>query len=91
MGIVEHRYLEHDDGMYHKAALFGECDVHDHPMAAHRNVFDFEELTDLLGAAGFSKARAWEPEQYPDIFNLDDYSRSARLVSVLIEGIKGAS
>ena len=91
MGIVEHRYLERDDHEFWEAALFGGCDVHDHPMAAHRNCFDYEKLVDLLGDAGFAKVRPWEPEQYPEIFALDDYSRSARLVSVLIEGIKGAS
>jgi predicted SAM-dependent methyltransferase len=88
MGIVEHRFLEQDNGPFYKAALFGGCDEGDHPMAAHRNVFCYEELTDLLAAAGFARVRPWEPAQYPEIAALDDYASSCRAVSVLIEGIR---
>jgi predicted SAM-dependent methyltransferase len=88
MGVIDHRYLEHEDGFFWEAALFGACDEHDHPMAAHRNCFDAAKLTTLLAHAGFTRMRPWRTEDYAEIHELNDYARSARLVSLLLEGIK---
>ena len=87
-GIYQNRFLEPNNGSFYKAALFGACDDGDHPMDAHRNVFTYEELSDLLGAAGFSRVRPWETAQYPEIDALDDYSKTCRLVSVLVEAVR---
>jgi predicted SAM-dependent methyltransferase len=87
-GIYKHRYLSHDNGPYYKAALFGECNSNDHPMAAHRNVFTFSDLGALLSGAGFSSVRGWEYDEYPELKALNDYGLTCRLVSVLIEGRK---
>jgi predicted SAM-dependent methyltransferase len=87
-GIYLHRFLEPENGGFWEAALYGECDVNDHPMAAHRNCFSMEKLTDLLGGAGFIKMYPWTTSQYPEIDALEDYAKTCALVSVLIEAVK---
>jgi len=87
-GIYLHRYKSPDNGDAWAAAMFGECRSTDHPMAAHRDCFTYVKLGKLLADAGFSAVRPWEPGQYPEILALRDYSVTARLVSLLIEGVK---
>ena len=87
-GIYLHRFLEPDDGNNWKAALFGDTSSHAHAFDMHRNCFTYEEMCELLAAAGFARVRTWKPEEYPEILALKDYSSTARLVSVLAEGIK---
>ena len=89
-GIYLHRFLEPDDGNNWKAALFGDTSSHAHPFDAHRNCFTYEELCELLAAAGFARVRSWKPEDYVEILALKDYSSTARLVSCFAEGIKAA-
>jgi SAM-dependent methyltransferase len=87
-GIYLHRFLEQDDGCDYKAALFADTTSTAHPFDMHRNVFTFEELCELLAAAGFARVRRWRPEEYPEIAVLGDYSTTAKLVSVYAEGLK---
>jgi hypothetical protein len=87
-GIYTHRFLEQDDGCDYKSALFADTSSTAHSFDMHRNVFTFEELCELLAAAGFVRVRRWRPEEYTEIAALGDYSTTAAKVSCYAEGLK---
>ena len=89
-GVWKHRYATHTDGSLWNMAIFGETKSTDHPFASHKQIFDGPLLWKYLIDAGFTNPniRAWEPEQYPEIAALGDYSTRARLVSILMEAVK---
>jgi predicted SAM-dependent methyltransferase len=84
-GIYRHRFLADDNGSAWEAALFGEVNSTDHPMAAHRNCFTYSKLAKLIIEAGFSFAQPWRTEDYPEIHALNDYARSCSLVTCFVE------
>lgn len=85
--IYQNRFKTHKNGSAWNSALYGETDSHHHPFLAHRQCFTEESLTGILKEAGFVTVRAWRPEQYPCIHNLNDYATSCRLVTVHLEGL----
>jgi predicted SAM-dependent methyltransferase len=89
-GVYEYRYLSQADGPYWNEAIFGETNSTDHPFASHKLIFDDALLRQCLTLAGFASAaiHSWEPEKYPEIAALADYSTTARKVSLLLEARK---
>jgi predicted SAM-dependent methyltransferase len=87
-GIYQHRFKTQANGPAWNAALYGETCSYNHYYAAHRQCFDRHSLAMLLCSAGFRFIKNWEPDDYPEISQINDYGKSCRLVSVLVEGVK---
>jgi hypothetical protein len=87
-GIYQNRYLTAADGPYWSCALFGETHSTADPYASHKQCFSGPSLWQYLKDAGFDGMQAWHPTNYPDIHALRDYSTTAILVSILMEGFR---
>lgn len=89
-GIWEHRYTTQEDGPYWNEAIYGGTDSTNHPFESHKQIFDGPLMYKILTLAGFrgDLISDWEPEKYPEILALDDYSVTARKISLLMEAIK---
>lgn len=86
-GIFKNRYRSDANGSAWNSALYGEVDSHHHPYLAHRQCFTEVSLSECFATAGFSEIKSWQPEDYTEIKNLNDYGLSCRLVSCFVEGV----
>ena len=87
-GIFHNSYEKGGSPQDWNAVLYGDAKSTDVPFMAHRQVFTYAWLAQLVREAGFGEVHPWALPQYPEIAALLDHSSTSAPYSTFVEGVR---